>query len=82
LACTALGNGTFTATYQPETIGDWMVQASFAGNSSVYACESEPVLVTVQEQSFLVAYGLYIGGGVGGGLAAVGAVVYIKKYRE
>jgi len=82
LTCTALGNGTFTATYQPETIGDWMVQASFAGNSSVYACESEPVLVAVQEQSFLVAYGLYIGGGVGGGLAAVGAVVYIKKYRE
>jgi hypothetical protein len=59
-----------------------MVQASFAGNSSSYACESESVMVEVQEQSFLVAYGLYIGGGVGGGLAAVGAVVYIKKYRE
>jgi len=29
-----------------------------------------------------VSYGLYIGGGVGGGLTAVGAVVYIKKYRE
>jgi hypothetical protein len=36
----------------------------------------------VEEPSFLVTYGLYIGGGVGGGLAAVGAVVYIKKYRE
>ncbi|MBN1358798.1 Ig-like domain repeat protein [Candidatus Bathyarchaeota archaeon] len=81
IKCTAMANGTFTATYQPETTGDWQVQASFAGNNSIYACESEPVLVTVQEQSFLVAYGLYIGGGVGGGLAAVGAVIYIKKYR-
>jgi hypothetical protein len=82
VTCTALANGTFTATFQPDITGTWMVQASFAGNSSSYACESESVMVEVQEQSFLVAYGLYIGGGVGGGLAAVGAVVYIKKYRE
>ena len=80
--CTALGNGTFTASFQPETTGEWLVQAAFAGNSSVYACDSETVMVTVEEPSFLVTYGLFIGGGVGGGLAAVGAVVYIKKYRE
>jgi hypothetical protein len=30
----------------------------------------------------LVTQGLYIGGGIGGALAAVGAVVYIKKYRQ
>jgi len=82
VTCTALGNGTFTASFQPETIGIWTVQASFAGNSSVYECNSEVVMVTVEEPSFLVTYGLFIGGGVGGGLAAVGAVVYVKKYRE
>jgi hypothetical protein len=82
VTCTALGNGTFTATFQPETTGDWVVQAAFAGNSSIYACESETVMVAVEEPSFLVSYGLFIGGGVGGGLAAVGAVVYIKKYRQ
>jgi hypothetical protein len=80
--CTALGNGTFTATFQPETTGTWMVQATFAGNSSVYECDSEVVRVTVEEPSFFALYGLFIGGGVGGGLAAVGAVVYIKKYRQ
>jgi hypothetical protein len=80
--CTALGNGTFTASFQPETIGDWIVQAAFAGNSTVYECESAVVMVTVEEPSFLEVYGIFIGGGVGGGLAAVGAVVYIKKYRE
>ena len=82
IECTALGNGTFTASFQPETTGDWLVQAAFAGNSTVYACESETVMVTVEEPSFLALYGLFIGGGVGGSLAAVGAVVYVKKYRE
>ena len=82
VTCTALGNGTFTATFHAETLGDWIVQAAFTGNGSIYECESETVIVAVEEPSFLVSYGLYIGGGVGGGLAAVGAVVYIKKYRE
>jgi hypothetical protein len=82
VTCTAMENGTFTASFHPETLGEWVVNAAFAGNSSVYECESEAVMVSVEEQSFLVAYGLYIGGGVGGGLTAVGAVVYIKKFRE
>jgi hypothetical protein len=80
--CMALGNGTFTASFQPEDTGDWMVQAAFAGNSTVYGCESETVMVTVAEPSFFAVYGIFIGGGVGGSLAAVGAVVYVKKYRE
>jgi hypothetical protein len=82
IMCTAMGNGTFTASFQPENTGNWMVQATFAGNSSVYACESSTVMLTVEEPTFLQLYGLYIGGGVGGGLTAVGAVVYVKKYRE
>ena len=80
--CIALGNGTFTASLQPETIGIWTVQAAFAGNQTVYECDSAVVMVTVEEPSFLAQNGLFIGGGVGGALAAVGAVVYIKKYRE
>ena len=79
---TALGNGTFTASFQPETTGIWTAQATFAGNSTVYESESGVVMVTVEEPSFLAQNGLFIGGGVGGALAAVGAVVYIKKYRE
>jgi hypothetical protein len=82
LVSTALGNGTFTASFHPETTGIWTVQAAFAGNSTVYACESAVVMVTVEEPSFWAQNGIFIGGGVGGALAAVGAVVYIKKYRE
>jgi hypothetical protein len=80
--CTALGNGTFTASFQPQDTGDWIVQAAFAGNSTIYECESAVVMVTVEEPSFWAQNGLFIGGGVGGALAAVGAVVYVKKYRE
>jgi hypothetical protein len=80
--CTALGNGTFIASLRPETTGVWTVQAAFAGNQTVYECDSAMVMVKVEEPSFFAQNGIYIGGGVGGALAAVGAVVYLKKYRE
>jgi hypothetical protein len=82
VTCTALGNGTFTASFKPDAVGAWTVQAVFAGTQTVYTSESEVVMVNVEEPSFLAQNGLFIGGGVGGALAAVGAVVYIKKYRE
>jgi hypothetical protein len=75
VTCTALANGTFTASLKPETTGTWIMQAAFAGNQTVYPSESEVVLVEVEEPSFLAKNGLFIGGGVGGALAAVGAVV-------
>ena len=82
VTCRALANGTFTASLKPETIGTWTLQAAFAGNQTVYPSESRVVMVKVQEPSFLSQNGLFIGGGVGGALAAVGAVVYVKKYRD
>jgi hypothetical protein len=82
IACATLENGTFTASLQPETSGIWSAQATFAGSDTVYECESGMVLVTVEEQSFLAKNMLFIGGGVGGALAAVGVVVYIKKFRQ
>ena len=82
IACLTFENGTFTATFQPATTGIMGVQASFAGSNTVYGCESGMVLVTVEEQSFFAKNMLFIGGGIGGALAAVGVVVYIKKFRQ
>lgn len=82
LQCSTLENGTFTVSYQPLTTGTWLVQALFPGNATVHECESAIVMVTVEEPSFLALYGLYIGGGLGGGLGVAGAIVYVKKYRE
>jgi hypothetical protein len=80
--CDTLENGTFTASFQPETTGIWTAQATFAGSPTVYNCESAIVLVTVEEQSFLAANMLFIIGGAGGGGAAAGVVVYLKKFRQ
>jgi energy-converting hydrogenase Eha subunit G len=40
------------------------------------------VLVTVEEPSFFAKNGLFLGGGLGGAVAAAGVVVYLKKYRH
>jgi hypothetical protein len=80
--CTALQNGTFTAQFQPKNSGVYTAQAFFNGNSTVYECQSEIILVTVNEPTFIQANGLYIGIGVIATLGAVGAVVYLKKYRQ
>jgi hypothetical protein len=82
VTCKALENGTFTASFQPETAGVYTAQATFTGSGTVYECDSPIAQVTVEEPSFLAQNGIFIGGGVGGGLAAVGAVVYVKKYRQ
>ena len=82
VSCLTFENGTFTATYQPTTSGTLGVQASFAGSDTLYGCEGGMVVVKVEELSFLAANGLFIGGGVGGALAAVGVVVYLKKFRQ
>ena len=77
-----LENGTFTASFKPEKTGVWTAEATFAGSDTVYESESGIVLVTVEEPSFFAQNGLFIGGGIGGALAAVGAIVYLKKYRQ
>ena len=82
MRCTVLESGNFTASYKPETAGIWTVEATFSGSRRIYECESGIELVSVVEQSFLVKNGLFIGGGVGGGLAAVGAVFYVRKRRQ
>jgi hypothetical protein len=80
--CLTFENGTFTGSFQPETTGIWAAQASFSGSDTVYECESGMVLVTVEEQSFLAANGLFIGAGAGGAGVAAGVVVYFKKFRQ
>jgi hypothetical protein len=80
--CSTLANGTFTASFQPETTGIWAVEAAFEGSATIYECESGVVLVTVEELSFFAKNILFIGGGVGGAIAAAGVIVYIKKFRQ
>jgi hypothetical protein len=79
--CTTFKNGTFVASFKPDTLGTWSVQASFVEDKFRYGVTSGELSVKVEEPSFIAKYSLYIGGGLGAA-AIVGGVVYVKKFRE
>ncbi len=74
-------NGTFVANARLDALGAWDVQATFSEDNLRYGCLSGILTVKVEEPSIFVKYSLYIGGGLGGA-AAIGAVIYVKKFRE
>ncbi|MBS7633420.1 hypothetical protein KEJ15_07395 [Candidatus Bathyarchaeota archaeon] len=78
--CYTFENGSFVASVRVEALGTWEVQVAFAEDEFRYGCASSQLTVKVEEPSVLVKYSLYIGGGVGA-VAAVGVVVYLKKFR-
>lgn len=80
--CHTLENGTFVTSFRPENTTVWTVQARFAGDYSRYDCESESWAVRVDEPTFIMKYSLYLGGGIGSGVAIAGVIVYLKKYRQ
>jgi len=82
VACYTLENGTFTASFRPENVSVWTVQAHFNGDIDSYACESESLTARVEEPTFIMKYSLYLGGGIGSGVAIAGVIVYLKKYRQ
>ena len=82
MACYSAANGSFTASFRPEIVGNWTVYARFLGDNTRYDSMSLQLIVGVEEPSFLAKYGLWIGGGAGGAAAAAaGIVFYMKKWR-
>ncbi len=81
ILCHTLPNGTFTATFRPETLGTWRVKATFHEDRLRYESASSEVQVEVEEPPFLAKYSMYIGGGLAGA-AILGALIYWKKFRE
>ena len=79
--CETFENGTFTASFQPDALGLWSVQATSAETATVYEGKSIQLLIQVEEPPFYVTYSLYLVGGIAGGIA-VGAVIYVKKFRN
>jgi len=74
-------NGSFKTNFQTNATGAWTVVANFEGDDSVYPCSSTELMVKVEEPTFLMMYGLYIGGAVAAA-GAIGGVIYFKKFRE
>jgi len=79
--CITFENGTFVASFGPDILGTWYVQATFAEDRFRYGVTSGELSVKVEEPSFIAKYSLYIGGGLGAA-AIIGGVVYVKKFKE
>jgi len=80
IMCHTLANGTFTASFKPETLETWKAQAKFSEDEFRYESVSSQLTIRVEEPPFLVKYGLYIGGGLGA-VAIIGVVIYWRKSR-
>jgi hypothetical protein len=80
IVCYTEANGTFSASFKPETLGTWEVQARFGGDVFLYENVSQWVSVEVMEPSILVKYSLYIGGGIGAAVVVI-AIVFWRKSR-
>ena len=78
--CYTLANGTFTASFKPETLEIWKVQAKFYEDEFRYESLSPQLTIKVEEQPLLMKYSLYIGGGIGA-IVIIGAAIYLKKLR-
>jgi hypothetical protein len=80
--CVTLGDGSFKASFQPDAVGTWYVQAAFSEDASTYGSLSSQLQVEVVGPSFLAQYSLYIGlCAAGTAVVAVVAVLYLKKRR-
>lgn len=81
LEARTMTNGTFSVVFQPNSTGIWVAQAVFNGNPQVFACDSNQVMIKIEDQPFIVKNGMYVGGGFVGAIAVGGAVYFIRKRR-
>ncbi|MGD0159785.1 MAG: hypothetical protein ABSB89_05745 [Candidatus Bathyarchaeia archaeon] len=79
IQCFTLQDGTFMASFRPNSTGEWLAYAEFYGNSSIFASESPPLTIQVQEP-VLTKYSLFILIGVGTA-TAIGVLVYARKFK-
>ena len=79
--CTVSSNGTFVASFRPETTGIWAVTATSPETQTSYSCYSQQLTVMVTPPPFYAKYSLFIIVGLVAAMAA-GAAVYILKFRS
>jgi hypothetical protein len=80
MICYTKADGTFTASFRPESIGIWEVQARFDGDTFLYESASSSLSVEVKEPSIAMKYSVYIAGGIGAAVL-VGVVIFWRKSK-
>jgi hypothetical protein len=78
--CPVSDNGTFTASLKPNESGLWNITAISPESQTTWRCDSEELLVTVNEPPIYVKYSMFIVAGLIAAIA-VGGVVYFLKFR-
>jgi hypothetical protein len=74
-------NGTFVASFRPESIGPWAVSASSNETQTSFRCDSQELIITVMDQLFYVKYSLFIIAALIA-VSVVGGVVYFIRFRK
>jgi hypothetical protein len=78
--CTVKSDGTFVATFRPDSSGQWAVSAISPATQTAYSSDSLQLIITVTPVPFYVKYSLFIIAGFVA-IMAVGGVVYFLKFR-
>ena len=79
IVCYTLRDGTFSTSFEPETVGTWVASATFNGTETLYGSDASIATIVV-EQSALAEYSLYIFGGVGA-VTMISLILYLRKIR-
>ncbi len=74
-------NGNFTLSLKPNIKGEWTIQAVFNGDKYRFKAYSQKLTLKVEEPTFFSKFALYIYGAIIATIV-IGAVVYVKKFRE
>jgi len=81
MECLPESNGTFVASFRPQSIGLWAVSASSNETHTSYRCDSQELIITVIDQLAYIKYSLFIVAGLVA-VSVVGGVVYFFKFRK
>ncbi len=79
--CLVSSNGTFVASFKPDSSGLWAVGAACPETQTSYSCISQELTVTVNPVPIYVKDALYIVAGLMA-LIAAGGAVYFLKFRN
>ncbi len=79
--CTVNQNGNFTASYKPDSSGEWAVSATSLETQTSWRCDSGQLMITVKEPPIYVKYSLFIIIGLVAA-SAVGGAVWFLKFRN
>jgi hypothetical protein len=76
--CTTSNDGSFVASFKPDSVGQWAVSATSSETKTSWRSDGEQLMIKVNEPPIYVKYSMFIIIGLVVALAVGGAVYYLK----